>query len=115
MRDAPRNRVLYDARKEIDAEGFADEDGEKSYYMGSTTEKDLSYGWIYTSNESEENVLKNQISLSLEGLEVAYPAGIDASGPFDITVEPESDHLIILRKTAKDVDLNIEVTTYSVE
>ena len=115
MRDAPRDWRIYDARTEIEEEGYTNEDGDKSYYMGSASEEDLFYEWIYTNNVSEENVLKNQISLDLKGLEVAYPAGVDISGPFDITVEPESDHIVILRKTAKEFDLKFEVKTLSVK
>ena len=115
MRDAPRDWRIYDARTEIEEERYDNEDGDKSYYMGSAADEDLFYGWIYTNNVSEENVLKNRISVDLAGFEVAYPSSVDTSSSFDIAVEPNSDHMVILRKTAKDFDLKFEVKTHSVE
>lgn len=59
---------------------------------------DCWYGFIYTVNSSAYR-LKEDFTVNLKGLEIAYPDGYQSGQEILIDLEPGEDHIIILRRT----------------
>ena len=85
--------------------------GRDVYRIQDVTCFDCWYGVIMTRNDSKYT-LKEIVLPQLDNLEVIWPPNIEEDGTINLDLPPQSDHIIILRRTDSNCSFGLKYMTH---